>query len=170
MSPQPYGHGDQRAAVILEALTWIRTPFEYGQCVKGAGVDCGRFLAASFNAAGVTQIPIEKLARLSPQWFMHRSDESFLDEIRPFAAEYRLATPVLQELWSGPTKSKPEPADIVVAKCGRDWAHSALVIAWPRVIAAACEHVVTIWQDIFRSPQYMNRDLRFFDVFAAEQP
>ncbi len=145
---------DQRAAVIREALTWQGTPFMWEACIKGVGGDCGRFLAAAFNGAGVKSIQIENLPHLSPQWFQHASDESFLKLIRPFAVEYALAPGQI-----------PKPADIVVARQGRDWAHSALVIAWPRIIGAAYGHSVTVWNSIFRSPQYMNRDLKFFDAW-----
>lgn len=160
---------EQRQAVIVEAFSWKGTPFDFGQCVKGerGGVDCGRFPAACLNSAGVKKIVISELGfvpnketgqpeRLSPQWFLHRDDVSFLDLIRPFAVEYRLGT----------HKAVPEPADMVVAKCGRDWAHCALVIQWPRVIGAAMEHVVTLWDNIYRSPQYMNRELAFFDPWG----
>lgn len=156
---------EQRQAVIRESLTWRGTPFEYGQCVKGVGVDCGRSIASWLNASGAHSIDIPELPQLSPQWFMHRSDESFLDQVRRFAVEYRLTNKPLLDLWSGPVKPLPEPADIVVAKCGRDFAHSALVILWPMVIGAACEHTVTVWTNIFRSPQFSARELKFFDPF-----
>lgn len=159
-------HPDDRQAVIREARSWRGTPFHWEACIKSTGVDCGRFLAASFNGPGAKQIPIAELPHLSPQWFLHRSDESFLDQIRLYAVEYRLSA---DDGWAGPVKAVPEAADIVVAKCGRDYAHSALVIEWPRVIAAACDHVVTEWQNIYRSPQYMNRELRFFDPFMELQ-
>lgn len=158
-------HPDQRQAVVHEALTWQGTPFEYGQCVKGAGVDCGRSIASWLNASGVHGIDISGLPRLSPQWFMHRSDESFLDQVRRYAVEYRLENRPRPDPWNGPVKIRPEPADIVVAKCGRDYAHSALVILWPMVIGAAMEFKVTVWKNIFESPQYGPRELRFFDPF-----
>jgi hypothetical protein len=159
---------EQRRAAIREALTWRGTPFDFNQCVKGAGVDCGRFPAAALNAGRVEQIVIADLPKLSPQWFLHRKegDLSLLDLIRHFAQEYSLRPNGMHELWSGPHKAVPEPADIVVARCGRDWAHCALVIQWPRVIGAAMEHVVTEWHNIFVSPQYMNRELAFFDPWG----
>lgn len=146
---------EERTAVIREALTWQRTPFMWEACVKGVGVDCGRFLAAVYNAAGVKSIEIPKLPHLPPQWFLHSNKDSFLDLIRPFAVEYGLAA-----------GAQPRPGDIVVAKQARDWAHSAIVIAWPSVIGAAYGHCVTVWRDIHTSPQYMHRELKFFDPWA----
>ena len=180
-----------RQLAIDEGLTWQGTPFVYDQCVKGkrGGVDCGRFLASALIAGG-KRIVISDLPHLPPGWFFHRGEDCassegrvargqspFLDIIREYAVEYRLQT-FAESRGQGiglavqsdalRAKAKPEPADIVIAKCGRDWAHCALVIAWPRVIAAACEHVVTVWENIYRSPQYMNRELRFFDPWIEE--
>jgi len=145
--------------VVREALTWQRTPFVWGACVKGVGVDCGRFLAAVVNAAGVKQIDMNSFPAISPQWFLHKAEDaesSFVEQILRFTVEYRLA--------SGRV---PLPGDIIVAKCGRDYAHSAFVVDWPRIVGAASGYCVTIWQDVHRSPQFGTRPLRYFDPFAA---
>lgn len=39
--------------LLTEALTWVGTPFKRGQRIKGIGIDCGRFIDACFEAAGV---------------------------------------------------------------------------------------------------------------------
>jgi cell wall-associated NlpC family hydrolase len=143
---------EERAAVVKEALTWIGTPFVWEACIKKVGVDCGRFPAAVFNAVGIKHIDIAALPHLPPQWFMHRSDNSYLDQLKLYSEEY--------------TGRTPKPGDIVVAKHGRDWAHSAIVIQWPRVIGAAFGHCVTVWQNIFTSPQYAQRELKYLDPWA----
>jgi cell wall-associated NlpC family hydrolase len=145
---------EERAAIVAEALTWIGTPFHWEACVKGVGVDCGRFPAAVFNKVGIKNINIKGFPRLSPQWFMHHSDNSYLDQLKLYAVEYELAN------------RSPQPGDLVVAKYGRDWAHSALVIQWPKVIGAAAGHCVTVWQNIYNSPQYAQRELKFLDPWA----
>lgn len=146
-----------RAAVIAEALTWERTEFMWEAAIKGTGVDCGRFLAASFNGAGVKKIDIAAFKRIPADWFMHKKDDApspFLEQIEQYAVRYELAKGQI-----------PQPADLVVAKCGHDWAHSAIVIAWPKIIGAAFGHCVTVWRDIRRSPQFMNRQLVFLNPF-----
>jgi len=148
---------ERRNSVVAEALTWVGTPFAWGQCVKGVGVDCGRFLAAVGNASGVKQIDMESFPQISPQWFLHRSDEAFLNQVRRFAVEYELVPGRV-----------PLPADIVLAQFGRDYAHSAFVIAWPKIIGCASGHCVTPWQDIGRSPQYGTRRRRYFDPFHPD--
>lgn len=146
---------EQRAAVVAEALTWVKTPFVWEACVKGVGVDCGRLPAAVFNNAGVKNIDIKKLPKLPAQWFLHRADNSYLDQLRRFAVEYELQPGQI-----------PQPGDLVVAKHGRDWAHSALVVEWPKVIGAAYGMCVTVWQNIYNSPQYAQRELKFLNPWA----
>jgi hypothetical protein len=149
----------RRGDVLREALTWTGTPFVWEACIKGVGVDCGRFLAASFNGAGVKHIDIKSFPRFSPQWFLHKRDDEpspFLEQLQRFAVEYKL----------GDTgKKTPAPADLIVAKMGRDWAHSALVVAWPHVIACLSGFCVAEYQDIHRAPQFGTRQFRFLDPF-----
>jgi cell wall-associated NlpC family hydrolase len=35
---------DERAAVVAEARTWIKTPWRHMADIKGAGVDCAMLL------------------------------------------------------------------------------------------------------------------------------
>lgn len=146
---------DERAALIREALTWRGTPFRWECCIKGVGADCGRFIAGAANNAGIRNIDIAKLPRMSAQWFLHKSDESYVHIIEQFAREIHLKP-----------GDNPKPGDIVVVQVGKDWGHSALVMAWPKIIGAATQHCVTIWNDINTSPQYMNRRKRFFSFWG----
>lgn len=148
---------EQRAAIVKEALTWVGTPFVYGACVKKVGVDCGRFLAATLTAAGVVDIDVAKLPMLPPMWFLHCSAEQYPPIIATYSKEYQLAP-----------NQVPQPGDIVLAKYGRDYAHSVFVLAWPKVIGSACESCVTIWRDIHASPQFASRPLRYFNPIPVQ--
>ena len=44
---------EERIRVILEAMTWIKTPFHFGARVKGNGVDCAQLIAAVFETCGI---------------------------------------------------------------------------------------------------------------------
>jgi hypothetical protein len=148
----------QRQAVVEEALTWLGTPFEYGQCVKGVGVDCGRFPAAVFDRAGVKQIDILKIPQIPAYWFLHKREgvpSPYLEIFLKYTTEY-----------VPPPGTVPEPGDIVLAKEARDWAHAAIVIAWPKVIGAAYEHCVTVWENIHLSPQYSHRQLKYLNPWG----
>ena len=109
----------QRAAVVAEAQSWLRTPYHACGRVKGGGVDCAMLPAAVYNAAGMVD-PIVYGA-YSPQWHMHHGDELYLDEVLSHAHEI-----------SGP----PLPGDFVLYKVGRLWAHGAIVVTWPTIIHA----------------------------------
>lgn len=145
--------------MIAEARTWIRTPFLWEACIRGVGVDCGRFLAASFNGAGVKKIDIDAFPRFPASWFLHKMEweaSPFLDQLTRFAVEY------------DPLLKRPEPADLVVCKLGRDWAHSALVISWPHVIACLNGFCVTEYRNIYAASQFGHREMKFLDPFHPE--
>jgi hypothetical protein len=150
---------DERTRVIREALTWELTPFAWEQMCKGSGVDCGRFLVGALNGSGVRQIDASKVPHWSPQWFLHKREgdpSPFIEQIvKLIGPEYQLEPGCV-----------PLPADIIVAKCGRDWAHSAMVIEWPKVIACASGHCVVVWNDLRTSAKFGKHPLRYFDPFA----
>lgn len=148
----------QRKAVVEEALSWLGTPFVYGQCVKGVGVDCGRFPAAVFHDAQVKRIDMAKIPHIPPDWFLHKREEQrspYLDLFLQYTVEY--------------TPAVAQPGDILLAKEGRDWAHAAIVIAWPKVIGAAYGHCVTVWNNIYLSPQYANREWKFLNPWGSTE-
>jgi len=101
----------ERAAVIVEARRWLRTPFHHGAQVLGAGVDCVHLLAAAFEGARVLEgIPIETYP---PDWFLHQDDERLLDGSAPFL----VAAP-----------DGPELADVACFRYGRAASHAGLVV------------------------------------------
>jgi len=40
-----------RDIVVNEALSWLHTPYRYGACMKGRGVDCARLILTCFKKA-----------------------------------------------------------------------------------------------------------------------
>ena len=159
---------EKRTACVREALTWERTPFVWGAAIKGVGADCGRYAAAVGNAAGVKNIDMNSFPEMSPQWFLHEHRTSpFIEQILRFSVEYKLAKDAKADE-TMPVKAIPQPSDIVVAKFFHDWAHSAIVIDWPTIIGSAGGYCVTRWNNIYLSPQYGHRALRFFDPFHPD--
>ena len=110
---------EQRAAVVSEALTWLRTPYHLNASVKGAGVDCGTFLIAAFHGVGL--IDHVDLGMFKPDFHLHRSSEVYLDWVGQYCEQ---------------VDRDPLPGDIVLYRYGRIVAHGVLVIDWPRVIHA----------------------------------
>lgn len=110
---------EQRAAVIAEARTWMRTPWHHMGRIKGAGVDCGMLLAEVYAAAGVVE-PLPPFEHYTADWMLHRSEEQFTAWLQKYCREIEA----------------PAPADIVLFRFGRTASHGAIVVEWPIVIHA----------------------------------
>ena len=111
----------RRARVVREALTWLRTPYHHAARVRGAGVDCGQFPLAVFEAAGV-------LPHIEPEpyvydWNLHQEDRRYIDTVE------RHASPL-------PEGAAPLPGDIALFRVGRSISHGAIVVEWPVVVHA----------------------------------
>lgn len=133
----------QRAAIITEALSWERTPHHNGTCIKGAGVDCGKFPWAVYHACGLMP-PIDERLRYSAQFHLHRDIEWY----RNIAEQY--GTPI----------EAPQKGDFALYKIGRIYSHGAIVIEWPRIIHAWVRVGVT--QDVGNQGHLANRSVIFF--------
>jgi cell wall-associated NlpC family hydrolase len=112
---------DQRQAVLAEAKTWLRTPFHFEACAKGAGVACGPLLIAVYGAAGLN-VP-KDVGHFPHDWHSHTSEERYLDIVRDYTR---------------PVES-PQPGDIVMFRVfrGRPMCHGGIVVDWPMIIHAA---------------------------------
>jgi len=110
--------GEQRARVVTEALTWLRTPYHHAARVKGAGVDCAQILIAVYAAVGL--IEDFQPADYPSDWMLHRSEERYLGHVMQYAHQV----------------SAPQPGDIAVWKFGRCFSHGAIVIDYPSIIHA----------------------------------
>lgn len=111
-----------RQRVCDIARTWLRTRYHDCACVKGAGVDCAQIIRAVFEEAQL-EAPI-KIEPYSPQWFLHRSREKYIEKVLERAHEI--------------TEAQALPADIVLYKIGRCYAHGAIIVdpGWPRIVHA----------------------------------
>ena len=115
-----------RAAVVVEAKSWIGTPYRSNALVKGrrGGTDCAMILIGVYRNVGL--LPMDYDPRPYPeQWHLHRNEEKYLTEILKFAK------PV-----AAPPERMPLPGDVVMFRMGRLLAHAAIVVDWPIVIHA----------------------------------
>jgi cell wall-associated NlpC family hydrolase len=115
-----FQYADQRLAAVVEAKSWIGTRFAEGACVKGIGVDCGRFLVGVFSAIGIATPELKTLPHFPHGWFLHKTGEDYLPIVQAF-------TEVTEE---------PLPGDIVMFRIGRQFAHGGIIIKWPQIIHA----------------------------------
>lgn len=144
-----------RAAVVIEAMAWQRTPFIHGAAIKGIGADCSTFLAEVYRRAGIfeaLQLPVTP-----DQWFVHENaKELYLDYLRRYATEYEI----------GPG-GVPQPGDIVAVKSRWVYSHGAIVLKWPEVIH--CHPPCVMRSDVYENPIF-KRDLKFFNPFQKPEP
>src|ERR1700739_1978415 len=106
-----------RELLLLEAESWLGTPFEHGQRCKGAGVDCGQFLIGVFHNAGL--IPNLKIPYYPKDFHLHRDREWYKELVEEFADDI-----------PGP----PRRGDLVLYKDGRLYSQGAIVVSWPQII------------------------------------
>lgn len=136
-----------RAAVVAEAMTWLRTPHIHEARVKGAGVDCGTLLLEVYEACGL--IPHTDLPHLPHDWAAHKDQEVYLGHI---------------ETWAHRIDGPPEPGDIVLYRYGRCISHGAIVVAWPQIIHAYTGKGV-ILDDALDNADLAERQVGFWSVF-----
>lgn len=113
---------EQRQAVIAEALTWQKTKHHNGACIKGVGVDCGKFPWAVYHAVGLMPAIPDEL-RYRHDFHLHRDEEWYKKLCDAHGIQM-------------PEGALPSPGDFVLYKIGRIFSHGAIVIKWPRVIHA----------------------------------
>jgi hypothetical protein len=110
----------QRQAVIAEAESWLKTPFHLNACIKGVGVDCGRFVHQVLVNCGL--ITGQQLPVVLEGFNLHRNEEILLG--------------ILQQVCHEVKGREPLPGDIVVYRYGRLACHLAFVKEWPIIIHA----------------------------------
>lgn len=115
----------ERLAVVQEALTWLGTPWHHQARVRGAGVDCGQFLAAVLEDAGL--IPHVDPGSY-PQDFMLHSDEGRFQ--------------ALVEQHAAQVDRGPLPGDILLFRFGRCLSHGAISLGGTRIVHSYLDHGV----------------------------
>ena len=103
-----------RAQLIEEALSWVGTPYQTHQSCKGAGADCGGYCYGVWRNVGLLP-PDARPARISAQWYLHRTDEVI---VRGLQAHGAVAIPLDQA----------QPGDVLTFQYGRAQSHMAFLL------------------------------------------
>jgi cell wall-associated NlpC family hydrolase len=106
----------QRAAVLAEVQTWLRTPYLHRQRVKGLGVDCAWLLIKVYNQCGL--LPAIDPGDYPQDWHLHRGQELYLGWMDTY----------------GHPVDEPQPGDVAIWKFGRTYSHGAVVMDDRRLI------------------------------------
>lgn len=111
---------DLRASIVLEALSWVRTPYHHQHRIKGVGVDCAQLLIGVYSTIGA--VPDFDPGYYPIDWHLHRELEVF----RMWVEEFAYAIDEAAAL----------PGDIVLYRYGRCFSHGAIIIEWPLIVHA----------------------------------
>ena len=148
---------ESRQHVITEARSWIGTPYNINQCVKGVGVDCARLLVGVYAACEL--IPAEDLGIFSDDWFCNISEDVYMRRV------LRHARKILESVCYR-NLAAIGPGDIVLTKAAHSkvFNHGAIVVKWPTVIHAIQPVVQEI--DVTQSPLWAVRDITVFTLWG----
>lgn len=140
----------QRAAVVAEAMSWLRTKYHHRAAVKGAGVDCAMILVEVYLAAGVISARPE-IGDYPPDWMLHRDEERYLGWLKKYGTE----------------TADPQPGDIAAWKFGRCFSHAAIVLDYPSIIHAYRKAGCVILDDAGKG-ELAGREVKFFTFWDVK--
>ena len=153
---------EQRQSVVTEARTWLLTPFHHEARVKGAGVDCGMFIAEVYERTGL--IPHVDIKHYPKDFMLHRDEEWYLSLVLEYFNEMKGSSGSLAPSPPRPLASSPPsllPGDIILIKNGRLFSHGLIVIAWPSVIHASAPDKRVVYEDVSLLP-LSDKPMRYF--------
>lgn len=103
---------DKRAALVVEAYTWLRTPYHHHANLKGVGVDCAMLLIEVYRQPR-GPVPLDFDPRpYAPEWYLHQDEELYLAGMERFS--HRVDT--------------PSHGDVAVYRFGRTASHGAIIV------------------------------------------
>jgi NlpC/P60 family putative phage cell wall peptidase len=144
---------EQRAAVIAWARTWLGTPWRHRAGIKGQACDCAHFLLRSFQEAGVVE-PSFNPPQYSRSWFVHQDEEVFLRWVVEYF--HCVERPM----------AEAQPADVILYRIGRCYAHCAILIEPQLVMHAFAKNGQVIYSETFDT-ELSSRQPRAFDPWGA---
>ena len=121
-----------RAAVVAEAMTWLGTPYQHRQRLRGVAVDCAGLPLEVYAAVGL--IPRTDVGEYSAQWHLHRGEEVYLGWVQ------RLGP---REITAGEVQT----GDFLVYRFGRTFSHGAIALDGQRVIHAVARARQVVIED-----------------------
>jgi NlpC/P60 family putative phage cell wall peptidase len=137
---------EQRARVVAEARTWLRTPYHHQGRIKSAGVDCLMILCEVYHAAGL--VPFIDPRPYPRDWHLHRNTERYMSGLLQYAHPVDV----------------PKPGDVALFKFGRCYSHAAIVTGETEVIHSYIGQGVVL-ADLKQAP-LDGREVKFFSLWA----
>lgn len=135
----------RRIAVVAEVMEWIGTPYHHAARLKGVGCDCLTLLTEVYERAGV--VPRQEVPFYRPDFMQHQSEETYLSGLLEHGREVEV----------------PMPADVVVYRWGRIFAHAGIIVDWPWIVHADVSNGVIRARG--NTGRLMGRDRKFISAF-----
>lgn len=135
----------QRAAIRIEALSWLRTPYHHGARVKHAGVDCLQLLCAVYEACGL--VPHIETPHYAQDIMLHAGTETYLAGLEQYAQ---------------PTDN-PQLGDVAIWKFGRIFSHAGILLEDGQVVHALVSEGRVIVSRI-SEPPLIGRAVRYYTL------
>jgi hypothetical protein len=152
----------QRAAVVAEARTWLRTPYHTMGRIKNAGCDCYTLLLEVFGKVGLFTDKDEDVF-YPRDWFLHTRNDHYKVRILRHARE-------MVEHFCSPTEMR-SPGNIVLVNVstprGSLDVHGGIISAWPKVIHSFPPCVMEA--DARYHPALAGGRLEFFSPWHAQK-
>ena len=146
-----------REEVVVEARSWVGTPYRLGGRVKGSGADCATLIYMTYLNCGL--IPEQEIGIFSQDWWLHTPDEKYLFRIIRHAAK-------LAEAQCFPSL-KLDAGNIILTKAAgsRVYNHGAIVTEWPMVVHALNPAVEEV--NATRHPMWTCQGIAVFDPWGS---
>lgn len=143
-----------RAAIVAEALTWLRTPYHHRAGLKGVGVDCAQLVLKIYANVGL--IEDYDTGEYSMDWHIHRDIERYMVEVLKFGSPI----PV----------SEAKNGDLILFKFVRVFSHGAIVVAPNQVIHALRNLGQVCLTDLDRDVELIDKEQMAFTYWPAVTP
>ncbi|MBT9165863.1 MAG: hypothetical protein DDT25_00525 [Chloroflexi bacterium] len=145
MANQAQQTGSLASHIVLEAKSWVGTPYHPGGRIKGVGVDCAMLLAEVYERAGV--VPRIDPGTYPPDFGQHRGEERFKHWLEKH----------------GTLVEDPMPGDVALFRFGRCYSHGAIMIGGGQLVHAVLrDGMVSIGQ--IDSSDLSDRPVLFYRV------
>lgn len=132
--------GEQRAAVVAEAMSWQCTPYHHMGDLKGIGVDCAMFLVRVYAGLGI--VPAELDPRpYAAEWHLHHSEELYIDWLEQYGQLIGE-----RDAEGHVTGALPQPGDVSVYRFGRCFSHGVIHVGEDLVVHSYLRQGVVLAQ------------------------
>lgn len=148
-------HEAARARMVIEARSWIGTPYHVGGRVKGAGCDCASLLLEVLRSCGLAAG--EELGIYSLDCWQHWAEEKYL--FRMLRHSRRIAEAVAVRCVDA------APGTLALCRAGGSpvYNHGGIVVDWPFVVHSIGTGVQEV--DASRDPLWSHQEIVLFDPF-----